>query len=325
MMIARRIFLTALAALAMIEPSKAAEPQPWPQRPVRIIYPYAAGSSGDLTARLLAERFSQTFGQPFIVENRPGANGSLAAMAVARSPADGHTLLWAITPQIAIVPAMTKVAYDPVKDFTPISAVSRNTYVLVVNPNVRANSVADLVSYVRAQPNKLVYAEGGVGTIGHLAMVLFLKRAGLEMTNVTYKGNAPALTDVIAGHVPIMFTLLGDVLPHAVNGSVRLLAVPSEQRSRQAPNIPTMAEAGFPGFKADSWMGLMAPAGTPNVIVDRIAAEVARSVNDPKIAERLISIGLDPLGNRPAEFAAMISGDITAWGEAVRIAGVKLW
>jgi tripartite-type tricarboxylate transporter receptor subunit TctC len=315
------VCITVLACLAAADSVHAGN---WPERPVRIIYPYAAGSVGDGSARLLAQRLSQAFGQPFIVENRLGANGTIATTAVARSPADGYTLLWAITPQIAIAPAMTKLPYDPVKDFVPISAVNTNTFALVVNPKLPVTTVADFVSYVRRQPDKLVYAEGGLGSLGHLSMALLLNRAGLEMTNVSYKGNEPALIDVIAGHVPTMFSLLGDALPHATSGAIRMLAVSSEERSPQTPEVPTVAESGFPGFKTGSWMGLMAPAGTPDVIVNRIAAEVEHTVKDPDFARHLAGLGVEPLGNSPAEFTTMISADIKLWTEAVRIAGVKL-
>ena len=315
------ILIVAGAFALVVTPSLA---QTWPQKPVRIIYPYSAGSTGDAAARLLAQRFSQAFGQPFIVENRLGANGALATEAVARAPADGHTLLWAITPQIAINPAMTKVSYHPVNDFVPISAVSGFAFALVVNPRMPVRTTAEFVDYIRAQPKELAYAEGGVGSISHLSMVLFLNRVGLKMTNVSYRGNEPALTDVIAGHVPTMFAVLGDALSHAASGSIRMLAVSTEQRSPQAPQVPTIGESGFPGFKTGSWHGLMAPSGTPRPIVDRIATEVQRATKDPKYVERLANYGVDPLGSSPEEFATMIAADIKLWAEAVRIAGVKL-
>jgi tripartite-type tricarboxylate transporter receptor subunit TctC len=320
-MLNRRLLLALIALTAFAAPAAAAD---WPQKPVRIIYPYAAGSAGDAAARLLAQRLSDAFGQAVIVENRVGANGTLAAQAVARAPADGYTLFWAATPQIAISPAVTKVPYDPVKDFAPISAVLTNTWVLVVNTQMPVRTVAEFVDYVRARPTKLVYAEGGVGSVGHLAMAMFLKRAGLEMTSVSYQGNAPALNDVIAGHVPTMFSVVGDAIPHGASSNIRLLAVSGEKRSPQLPDIPTISESGFPGFRANAWNGLMAPAGTPKAIVDRIAVEVGRVVKDQKFVERLSSFGIEPVGNSPAEFAAMISEDIALWTEALRIAGVKV-
>jgi len=320
----RKVLFASLSVLIALGLTGPAQSQAWPQKPVRIIYPYAAGSAGDAAARLTAQRLGEVFGQPFIVENRVGANGALAAEAVARSPADGHTLFWAASPQISIAPAMKKLSYDPVKDFAPISAVNTHTFVLVVNPRLPARTLAEFVGYVRAQPDKLAYAEGSVGSVGHLAMALFLKRAGLEMTNVSYKGNAPALTDVIAGHVPTTFSLIGDTLPHAKSGNIRLLAVSSERRAAQVPDVPTVSESGYPGYNAISWNGLLAPAGTPKLIVDRIAAEVGRAVKDAKFIERLSKIGVEPLGNSPDEFTALIAAEIPMWAEAVKIAGVGL-
>jgi tripartite-type tricarboxylate transporter receptor subunit TctC len=313
--------LTVLAALlATMVSASAGE---WPEKPVKIVYPYAAGSTGDATARLLARRLGEKLGQPFIVENRVGANGVIGTEAVARSAPDGHTLLWAITPQIAISPVMTKVPYDPVTDFVPISAVSLNTFALVVNAKVPAKTVTEFIAYVRAQPHEFTYAEGGAGSISHLAMVLFLNRTGVKGTNVSYKGNAPALTDVVAGHLPAMFTLLGDALSQSDSGAIRMLAVSSGKRSAIAPSVPSIAELGFPGFNAVSWWGLMGPARMPMRIVDRIALEVAQAMKDPKIVEQLTRFGIDPVGNTPAQFSAMISADIKLWSDAVRLAGFQ--
>lgn len=322
-MLTRRTLLATLALLPTVKFAYPSNSDAWPQRPVRIIMPYPGGSVADVSARLLAQRMSAVFGQPFIVEEKPGANGALAAEFVARSPADAYTLFWAETPQIAIVPAMRKAPYDPVKDFAPISAVNTNGFALVVNPQLPVRTVAELIAYVRAQPHKLTYASGGVGSVSHLSMVLFLHRASLEMTNVPYKGNAPALTDVVAGHLPMMFSVLGDALPYAAAGSVRILAVSSAKRSMRLPKVPTIAESGFPGFNTDAWHGLVAPAATPKATIDRIAVEVARATKDPTFIERLASFGVEPIGNSPDEFAAMISADIKLWAKAVQIAGIK--
>ena len=320
-MLARRQFIALVALVAFTGSAGAGG---WPDKPVRIIYPYAAGSTGDATARLIAGRLSDRFGQPFIVENRVGANGIIATEAVARAAPDGYTLLWGVTPQIAISPAMTKVPYDPATDFVPISAVSTNKFVLLVNAKVPVKTVSEFLAHVRAEPKGFTYAEGGAGSISHLSMALLLNRAGLTGTNVSYKGNGPALTDVVAGHLPAMFALFGDALSQAESGAIRLLAVSSERRAAQAPDVPTIAESGFPGFKATSWWGLMAPAGTPKPIVDRIAAEVGNAVRDPKIIERLTAFGVDPVvGNSPDQFSAMIRADIELWAEAVKIAGLQ--
>ena len=317
---ARRPFL---ALIALVACTGSAYAGAWPDKPVRILYPYAAGSSGDATARLIARRLSDRFGQPFLVENRVGANGIIATEAVARAAPDGYTLLWAITPQIAISPAVIKVPYEPATDFVPISAVSTNRFALIVNPKVPVKTVSEFLAYVRGEPKGFTYAEGGVGSITHLSMVLFLNLAGLQGTNVSYKGTQPALTDVAAGHLPAMFALFGDALTQAEAGTIRLLAVSSEQRSPRAPSVPTVAESGFPGFKAMSWWGLMAPAGTPKPIVDRIAVEVRNATKDSKIVEQLAAFGVDPVGSTPAEFSAMVRADIELWAQAVKLAGLQ--
>jgi tripartite-type tricarboxylate transporter receptor subunit TctC len=319
-MLARWQFVLMTALVAFTGSARA---DGWPERPVRIIFPYAAGSTGDATARLIAQRLSDRLGQPFIVENRVGANGVIGAEAVARSAPDGYTLLWAVTPQITIAPIMTKVPYDPATDFVPISAVSTNRFALLVNAKVPVKTVSEFIEYVRDQRNRFTYAEGGAGSITHLSMVLFLSRAGLNGANVSYKGTGPALTDVVAGHLPAMFALFGDALSQAESGAIRLLAVSSEQRSAQAPDVPTIAESGFPGFKTTSWWGLMAPAGTPKPIVDRIAAEVGKATKDPKVVEQLTIFGVDPVGNSPAQFAAMIAADTKLWAEALKVAGLQ--
>jgi len=319
-MFTRRRFVAMATLIAFTRPAGAGD---WPVKPVRIIFPYAAGSAGDAAARLIAGRLSDGLGQPFIVENRVGANGVIATEAVARSAPDGYTLLWAVTPQIAISPVMTKVPYDSSRDFVPISAVSTNRFALLVNAKVPVRTVSEFVEYVRAQPKGFAYAEGGAGSISHLSMVLFLNRAGLSGTNVSYKGNQPALTDVVAGHLPAMFALFGDALSQAQNGAIRILAVSSEQRSAQAPSVPTIAEAGFPGFNITSWWGLMAPAATAKTVVSRIAGEVAKATRDPDVIKQLTNLGADPLGNSPDQFAEMASADIRLWAKAVKLAGLQ--
>ncbi len=317
----RTIILLALAILVSLA-AGAAQAQGWPQKPVRILMPYAAGGNSDGMARIVAQRLGDRLGQTFIVENRAGANGAIASEAVARAAPDGYTLLWAVTPPLTISPAMSKVSYDAVKDFAPISVLGTNAFVLLVNKDFPAKSVREFIAYVRAQPNKMAYAEGSAGSLTHLSMALFLKRAGLDMTNVSYRGNAPALTDVIAGHLPVMFSNVSDALPHAASGAVRLLAVSGDRRAPQIPDVPTVAESGFPGFNVITWNGLAAPAGTSKAIVDAMAGEIARAVKDPAFVERLQSYGVDPVGNSPAEFAAMIAADVALWAEAVKGAGL---
>jgi tripartite-type tricarboxylate transporter receptor subunit TctC len=300
--------------------------QSWPQRPVKLLVPFAAGGNIDVMGRLAAARLSEALGQQFVVENRVGGNGILATEAVARAPADGYTLLWASTSVIAIFPAMTKVNYDPAKDLAPISLFSTSPQVLIVNPKVPANNLREFVAYVKSQKEKLVYAGGGgPGSVSNLLMATFLKRADLEMNNVSYRGTSIALTDVLAGHVPTMFIPISEALPQARAGSVRMLAVSSGTRSREAPEVPTIAESGYPGYDFTSWTGLMAPAGTPKEIVDRMAAEIARAFTDPQFVANMQKAGVEPAANAsPAEFSAFIGKEIARWGEAVKIAGVTL-
>jgi tripartite-type tricarboxylate transporter receptor subunit TctC len=322
-MLSRRSFVASLALSPLRGAASAAIAGDWPRRPVRILYPYAAGSSGDITARLLAAHLSEALGQPFIVEDHTGANGILAAESVARSPADGYTLFFATTPQISISPVMSSVPYDPVKDFAPISAVSMNPFALVVNAKLPVKTVVEFVDFVRTQGNGFAYAEGGIGSINHLAMAVFLDRAGVNGTNVSYKGNEPALMDVVAGHLPAMFTLLGDALVQAKTGAIRILAVSSERRSVQALDIPTVAESGYPGYQALSWWGLLAPARSPQSVIDRLASEVGRAIKEEKTASQLANFGVEPVGNGPEEFAAMILADNARWSEAVKVAGIE--
>jgi tripartite-type tricarboxylate transporter receptor subunit TctC len=313
----------ALALLATLASAAKAEQDEWPNRPVKIVVPFGAGGNTDIIARIVAQDFSGAFGQSFIVENRPGAAGVLGAEAVARAPADGYTLLMATQPQISIVPAMTKTTYDPVKDFVPISNIGTNPFVLVVRPGLPASTVAEFVDYVRANPNKLTYVATGVGSVNHLAMTLLLNRAGLSMTPVMYKGGPAGLTDVIAGRVDAYFAGISVAAPHMARADLKLLAVTSDTRAPQIPLVPTLAESGFPGFKILLWTGLLAPAGTAQGTIDRIATEVARLVRDPATAQRLTSNGVDLLGNNPKEFAAMIGEDIVLWTEALKIAGLR--
>ena len=313
-----------LAIITLLISPVAASAEMWPSRPVKILVPYAAGGNSDGMARIAAQHLAEAFGQPFIVENRVGANGAIAAEAVVRSPADGYTLLWAATPSIAIAPALARLTYDPISDLAPISVVGINGFVLLVNKDVPAKNLAEFVAYVRARPRILSYAEGSAGSITHLGMALFLKRAGLEMQNVSYRGNAPALNDVIAGHLPAMFSNISDAVPHAESGAIRLLAVSTDSRAPPFPNVPTFAESGFAGFKVMTWNGLMAPSGTPRDIVGRIAQEILRAAGDPIFVRRLDGYGAAPLGNTPEDFRTMIAVDTKLWVEAVRFSDIKL-
>jgi tripartite-type tricarboxylate transporter receptor subunit TctC len=313
----------ALAFIAVLGVASPARSEAWPQKPVRIVTPFAAGGNTDGNARIIAHHLGEAFGQQFIVDHRPGASGAIAAETVARSPADGYTLFLAALPQLTIVPALVKTSYDPAKDFIPISNVGTNPFVLVVHPGMPVKTLPEFIDHARRQNGKLAYAASGAGSLSHLAMALFVKRAGIEMVAVTYKGGAAPLTDVLAGHVPTYLTSVSGVLPHAMRGALRPIAISGRQRAPQMPDVPTFIESGFPGFNFVTWNGLLAPAGTPREIVERIAQEVARAANDPKVAARLAANGVDPLGDSPQEFAATIAADIAFWTEAVKISGVQ--
>jgi tripartite-type tricarboxylate transporter receptor subunit TctC len=317
--------LAFLACLIATHFTHSAQSHDWPQRPVKILAPFAAGGNGDIISRIVAQRLSEVFGQPFVVEPRPGAGGAIAAEAVARAPPDGHTLFMGNTPVISIAPVAGKTPYHPERDFAPISAIGTNPLVFVVHPGIPARTLCEFVDHARRNPSKLTYAASGAGTLIYLSTMLFLKRAGIDMTQVNYRGGgAPPVSDVIAGHVDAYFANLSVVLPHATSGNLRLLAVSSERRVLRIPDVPTFIESGYPDLKIRTWNGLMAPTGTPKEVVRRIAEEVARAVKDPTIAARLGGVGVDPLGNDPEEFAAMIAADIGLWTEAVKIAGVQV-
>ncbi|MSQ88840.1 MAG: tripartite tricarboxylate transporter substrate binding protein [Betaproteobacteria bacterium] len=300
----------------------AAAAQDWPQRPVRVIVPFPAGGNTDQIARITAERLSNAFSQQFIVENRVGAGGAIAAELVAKSPPDGYTLLVGAAPMIAILPYVQKVAYDPVKDFAPVSNIGANPFVLGVHVSVPARSVKEFVDYASARAGQLNYASGGNGTVGHLSGALFASRAGLVMTHVPYKGGAPAVADLVAGQVQMYFGNASELIQHGKSGKIRLLGVSSVQRAPQLPEVPAIAES-YPGFRTLTWNGLLAPVATPQAIIGRLSAEVQKVVRDPVVAARLQQIGVDPLGSTQAEFAETIRTDSVIWQEAIKAAGMQ--
>lgn len=321
-MISRRVLLSGAASVSAFG-IRCALAESWPERPVTIIVPFAAGGNTDGIARMMAQWLGDIFGKPFVVENRPGAGGAIAAEVVAKAQPDGYTLFVAALPVVAIVPVLNKVNFDPQKDLAPISNVATNPFVLVVNKDLPIKTLKDFVDYVGQRNDQLSYSSGGVGSLNHLSMALFLKQAGLTMTHVPYKGNAPALADVVAGHVPTMFSNLSDALPQVQGGTIRMLAVSGETRSPLAPQIPTVAESGYPNYKVLTWNGLMAPAGTPPEIIEKLAREIAIAVKDPKFKVKLVQYGVDPLGSTPSEFKAMVARDIAIWTEAINVAGLK--
>ena len=298
--------------------------QDWPNRPVRIIVPFPPGGNTDSIARITGERLAQKLGVPVVVENRTGANGAIAAELVARAPADGYTLFLATLPQMAILPAMTKTPYDPVKDFAPVSIVGRNMFVLAINPGLPVKSLREFVAYVKERPGKIAYASAGNGSVSHLSVALLLQRAGIQMVHVSYKGGPPALADVIAGHVALYFGNVAEVTPQARAGKVRVIAVSGASRAAQYPDVGTVAEQGYPGFRTETWNAIAAPAGTPAAIIRRLADEIGVAARDPDFAARLNAIGVESVGSTPAEFASTLEADMRTWASAVKISGARV-
>jgi len=323
----RREFLISTAALSITAGFgvniTTAFAEEWPQRTTTIICPFSAGGNTDGIARIAAQRLSDKLGQQFIVENKPGAGGAIAADLVAKAKPDGYMLFIAALPVMAIVPVINKVRYDSLTDFAPISNIATNAFVLVVNKDTPVKDLKEFIALVKANPGKYTYSSAGVGSLNHLSMALFLKKAGLDMVHVPYKGNAPALADVIGGHINAMFSNFSDALPQAQGGTVRMIALSSDKRSPLAPDLPTVAESGFPDYSILTWNGLMAPAKTPKPIVDKIAATLVAAVKDPEFSARLSKFGVDPLGSTPTEYEAMLKRDVATWKEAVNVAGLK--
>jgi tripartite-type tricarboxylate transporter receptor subunit TctC len=312
----------ALCVLATALVSPLASAQSWPQRAVKVVVPFVAGGNTDSQARIVSQRLSAQLGQPFVVENRVGAGGAIAAEFVAKSPPDGYTVFFAAAPQFSLH-LVQKVNFDPYKDFAPVSIVGTNPFVLGVHASVPATTLREFIDYVKPRPGQLNYASAGNGTTTHLTAAKFLAQAGLQMAHVPYKGGAQAVVDLVGGQVQMYFGNVSELIGQSKSGKIRLLAVSSEKRALQLPDVPAVAES-LPGFNTGTWNGYLAPAGTPQPIIDRLAQEVAKIVREPETAERLRSIGVDPVGNTPAEFAEFLRREAPFWSEAVKASGIKL-
>ena len=321
----RRLQLTCIAmALLGTVPLGHSQTANWPQRPIKLIVPFAAGGNTDSIARLTAERMSQSLGQSVIVENKAGANGAIAADFVAQSPPDGYTLFMAAMPVLAILPTITKTKFDPLRDFTPVSNVGSNPFVMAISSTVPAKNLREFVAYVKKNDGKLNFASGGSGSVSHLSPVLFLKRANLNMTHISYKGGGPAVADLLGGQVQMYFGNLSELAPHADGGKIRIIGVSSLERAKQIPDVPTFAESGFPGFKTLTWNGIVAPAGTPPAIINRLATAVQDAVSKPEFRARLWQLGVDPIGDTPTEFAETLRADSATWAEAAKASKLKI-
>ena len=299
--------------------------QDYPAKPIRIVIPYPPGGASDLTARLLGQKMAEAWGQQVIPDNRPGANGIVALEHVAKSAPDGYTLLLANLGPNAINPAVyAKLPYDPVKDFSTITLTTLVPQVLVASPALEAKSIAELVALARANPGKINYGTGGNGSANHLAVELMASIAGVKFTAVPYKGDAPAMADAISGQVSMTLPTVLAATPHIKSGKLRPLAVTTKTRVSSLPDVPTMQEAGIPGYESVSWGGLMAPAGTPPAIINKLHAEFARILKLPDVAERMEALGSTIVGSGPAEFSAFLQAEIRKWDAVAKKAGIRL-
>jgi tripartite-type tricarboxylate transporter receptor subunit TctC len=320
-----RIALAALAAAAWLAPA-AAQPasHPYPAKPIKIAVPFPAGGIADLYARLIGARLSDTWGQPIVIENRTGAGGNIGADAVAKSAPDGYTLVMGSFGTHAVnVSLFANIPYDPLRDFAPIILVLEAEGLLVVHPSVPAQSVLDLIAYGRAHPGRLTFASAGMGTASHLAGELFKTMARVEMTHVPYKGNVPAITDLLAGQTSLLFATMPTVLPHAKAGKLRALATIGSVRSAAAPELPTVAEA-LPGFEVNNWIGLFAPTGTPADIVRKWNLEVNRIMQGADIKQRLLTEGARFAPNTPDQFSEFVKSEIAKWAPVVKASGARV-
>ena len=296
----------------------------WPQKPIRIVVPFAPGGNTDSIARVMAERFTQSLGQAVVVDNKVGAGGAIAAEFVAKAPADGYTLMMAAMPVMAVLPVINKTNFDPLRDFVPISNVGSNPFVLGVHKSVPANTVSEFVAFMRKNPGKFNYASGGSGSVSHLSAALFVKRADLDMTHISYKGGAPAVTDLLAGNVQMYFGNFSELYPHVSGGNIRIIGVSSDKRAAQLPQVATIAESGFAGFKTVTWNGLMAPSGTPAAAVARLAEAVKEALAFEGTHTKFQQMGVDAIGSNPKEFADTLRADIAIWSEAAKAANLKM-
>ncbi len=323
---ARRAALAAgiagLSTLAAGVAPRGAFAQGWPSRPIRILNGFPAGGPSDLLARIVAERLQDSLGQSVVVENRPGATGSIASQAVAQSAPDGYTLVVVPSSTHSVSPNITKVPWDPQKDFTPIAMIGNVTTLLVVTPSLPVRTVAELVAHAKANPGKLNYGTPGRGSNLHLGMEMLKQMAGIDLVHVPYKGISPAQTDLISGQIQVMLDNIVSVLPHLQAGRIRALAVSSPKRSGALPDLPTVAESGFPGFAVNAWAALLGPAGLPREIVERLHAETMRAVARDDVRARFATLGVEPMPLSPAEAGEFMRAERERWAKVIRDANL---
>ncbi|HXF66749.1 MAG TPA: tripartite tricarboxylate transporter substrate binding protein [Burkholderiales bacterium] len=320
-----RFAAAVLVPLAAGAAAPALQAQAYPAKPVRLVVPYPPGGGSDTIARPLAQKMSEGLGQQVFVDNRGGANGNIGMELVARSAPDGYTLVFALSAQLAINPGLyRKIPYDPVRDFAPITLFGSGIYILVVHPSLPVKSVKELIALAKARPGEIAYSSSGSGSGGHLAAELFTRMAAIRMLHVPYKGGGPALMDLLAGNVQVLFATQLASWPHIQSGRIRALAVSTAKRPASLPELPTIAESGVPGYDSGVWYALLAPAGTPRDIVTRLNGEVVRVLNQPDYRGFLIKNGIEPIGAPPEELDALIRSEIKKYAKLIQEAGIRV-
>jgi tripartite-type tricarboxylate transporter receptor subunit TctC len=318
-----RLLATALASAFVLHAAHGFA-QPFPDKSIRFIVPFAAGGSSDTLARTLAQTLTDLVGQQVVVDNRPGANGNIGMEIAARAPADGYTIVLADIANLAIAPSLyARLPYDPVRDYAPVNLPATSPNVLCVYPSVQAKTLKELLTLAKENPRKITYASAGVGQVGHLTGEMLNQLAGVEMVHVPYKGSSQAVVDLVGGHIQVMFSAFSSTLPHIRAGRLRALAVTGAKRSTPVPEVPTIAESGFPGFEAVSWYSVVAPAGTPRSVVNKLNAEFLRTLAAAPVRERLATLGFEVVGYPPDVLAAYIKSEIIKWAPVVKASGAK--
>ena len=312
------------AALTLLLSASAVAADPYPNKMIRMVVPYNAGGTGDQIGRLMGNKLGELLGQRFIIDNKPGAGGNIGAEATVRSPADGYTVVMAATSLASNPSLQKKMSFDPQKDLVPISQCCGVPMVVVVHPSLPIRSIAELVAYAKAKPGKLTFASSGIGTSSHLAAELFKQQAGVDMIHVPYKADSQALPDLLGGNVDLMFMFQTSALPQVKAGKLRALAVSTAKRSPAAPELPTVVEAGVPGYEFNGWFGLFAPAGTPKPVLDTLAVAAQKAVQSPEFKAKLIELGFVPVGDTPAAFDSFFRAELAKWARVARDGKLQL-
>ena len=322
----KRIAAMTLAASTLLAPHQAmSQAPPWPSKPIKIVVPFASGGSADLLARIVAEDMRQSLKQPVVVDNRPGAGGNVAGEMVAKAAADGYTLLLATTGPVAINPSLyPRMGFRPDVDLVPVTQIVREHNLMAVSARLPVSDLKSFLDYAKARPDRLSFGSPGNGTPAHLGGELLNQMAGLSLIHVAYKGTGPALNDLMGGQITLMIDNMPALLPQVRTGRLRALGVASDHRASGAPDIPTVDEAGLPGFRSTAWKGLMAPAGTPPEVVRRVQEAVAQALLRPELRKRLIELGAEPVGSSPEAFAKVIAEDTRTWGALVKSTGARI-